>query len=224
MIELKGISKTYTRDATDVAVLSGVDLTINKGERVAIMGRSGSGKSTLLNILGCLDQPTTGDYCFDGKSVAGLDDDSLSQLRNKSFGFVFQSFHLLSGLNILENVMLPLEYAKEPRKDAEQHARELLRLVGLEHRTEHLPNELSGGERQRVAIARALVNSPLLLLADEPTGALDSKSQGVILELFAKVHEMFGTTLVVVTHDPNVAVALAGRTIRMLDGRVQEDA
>ncbi len=235
-VELAGITKTYRRDETAVPVLQGVDLTISRGERVAIMGRSGSGKSTLLNILGCLDAPSTGTYRIDGTDVGAFDDDTLSRLRNARFGFVFQAFHLLAGLTILENVKLPLEYRKPPRAralphaperagtaaDGDARARELLALVGLEHRMDHRPNELSGGERQRVAIARALVNEPQMLLADEPTGALDSRSQGAILELFGKVHEMFGATLVVVTHDPGVATALAGRTIHMLDGRIDE--
>jgi putative ABC transport system ATP-binding protein len=235
-VELRGIGKTYRAQAAvggaeahDVAVLDGVDLSIERGERIAIMGRSGSGKSTLLNILGCLDAPTTGEYLLEGRPVTHLDDEALSRVRNTSFGFVFQSFHLLAGLNILENVMLPLEYARERssasasssaahRGDA--RARELLAMVGLAHRFTHRPNQLSGGERQRVAIARALVNEPRMLLADEPTGALDSKSQGAILELFATVHERFGTALVVVTHDPKVASGLGGRTLHMLDGRM----
>jgi putative ABC transport system ATP-binding protein len=226
LVELKGIKKTYRRDDAAVPVLQGVDLAIARGERVAIMGRSGSGKSTLLNILGCLDAPSEGSYFLDGNDVAHLDDVALSRLRNATFGFVFQSFHLLSGLTILDNVKLPLEYDKSgssPR-DGDDRARELLALVGLEHRLMHRPNELSGGERQRVAIARALINRPRMLLADEPTGALDSRSQVAILDLFAEVHRLFGATLVVVTHDASVASSLAGRTIHMLDGRIEEDA
>jgi putative ABC transport system ATP-binding protein len=223
-VELRAVQKTYRREHAAVPVLQGIDLSIGRGERVAIMGRSGSGKSTLLNILGCLDTPSEGAYLLDGVDVAGLDDDALSRTRNESLGFVFQSFHLLAGISILDNVKLPLEYADGDVKDGDARARELLSLVGLADRMDHRPNELSGGERQRAAIARALVNRPRMLLADEPTGALDSKSQGAILELFARVHELFGATLVVVTHDPNVATALAGRTIHMLDGRIREDA
>ena len=224
-VELRAIHKRYRKDGGDVPVLHGVDLVVGRGERVAIMGRSGSGKSTLLNILGCLDAPSEGQYLLDGDDVSRLDDRALSRLRNKSFGFVFQSFHLLAGLDILDNVKLPLEYVKDqsdPRA-GDARARELLDLVGLSHRMHHRPNELSGGERQRAAIARALVNAPQMLLADEPTGALDSRSQGAILELFAHIHEKFGATLVVVTHDAGVARSLAGRTIHMLDGRVVEE-
>lgn len=227
-VSLRGVEKTYARGKSEVPVLRGVDLEILRGERAVIMGRSGSGKSTLLSLLGCLDLPTKGAYLFEGEDVSALDDERLSRLRNEKIGFVFQAFHLLPGLSVLENVMLPLEYRKSGDRRLssreEEWAKELLRVVGLDHRLEHRPGELSGGERQRAAIARALVNEPRLLLADEPTGALDSASQGAILELFLKLHERLGTTLVIVTHDPGVSRALSGRTIHMLDGRVVEQA
>ncbi len=218
-LELINVTRTYQRGDLSVPVLHGIDLTIHDGERVAIMGRSGSGKSTLLNLLGCLDQPSSGSYLFDARDVAGIDDDALSLLRRKSIGFVFQSFHLLPGMTVVENVGLPMEYANVSAKVQRERAVELLTLVGLAHRLEHRPNELSGGERQRVAIARALANHPQLLLADEPTGALDSRAQDAILELFADVHRRFGTTMVVVTHDERVAATLGDRVLRMSDGR-----
>ena len=221
LIELHAVTKAYTRDQSQVPVLHGIDLAIEPRERIAIMGRSGSGKSTLLNILGCLDVPSTGEYRLDGKDVSHLGDAELSRLRNATFGFVFQAFHLLKGLTIAENVELPMEYSDVSDGEQRGRALELLALVGLEHRVSHRPNELSGGERQRVAIARALANRPKLLLADEPTGALDSKAQRAILELFSKVHQTLGTTLVIVTHDPNVAKELGDRIIRISDGRIE---
>ncbi|MDP2339485.1 MAG: ABC transporter ATP-binding protein [Deltaproteobacteria bacterium] len=218
-LELVGVTRTYQRGDVEVPVLHGIDLTIAAGERIAIMGRSGSGKSTLLNILGCLDQPTTGEYRVGDADTSKLDDKALSSLRCASIGFVFQSFHLLSSMSVVENVGLPMEYAQVPPAAQRTRAIELLEMVGLGHRLEHRPNELSGGERQRVAIARALANRPQLLLADEPTGALDSKAQETILALFALVHERFGTTMVVVTHDEKVAHTLGDRVLRMSDGR-----
>ena len=220
-LELKGITKTYRRDAAEVPVLHGVDLTIEAGERVSIMGRSGSGKSTLLHILGCLDVPSTGSYDLDGDDVSRLPDLELSRLRNRTFGFVFQAFHLLKGLTIVENVELPMEYGDVPQAEQRKRAIELLELVGLGHRIEHRPSELSGGERQRVAIARALANHPKVLLADEPTGALDSKAQDVILDLFERVHAQLDTTQIVVTHDPRVAQVLGDRLIKISDGRIE---
>ncbi len=220
-LELRGITKVYRRDQADVPVLHGVDLSIERGERVAVMGRSGSGKSTLLHILGCLDLPSTGSYHLAGRDVSRLPDDELSRLRNATFGFVFQAFHLLKGLTVVENVELPMEYGAVPEREQRARALELLELVGLSHRVEHRPSELSGGERQRVAIARALANRPQVLLADEPTGALDTKAQEAILGLFADLHASLGTTMVVVTHDARVADALGRRTIRISDGRVE---
>ncbi|MCU0662831.1 MAG: ABC transporter ATP-binding protein [Myxococcota bacterium] len=224
LIDLRGITKVYMRDQDSVPVLNGVDLTVEAGERVAIMGRSGSGKSTLLNILGCLDEPTSGIYRLDGQDVSHLPDGELSRIRNRTFGFVFQAFHLLKGLTIVENVELPMEYGDVPVREQRQRALELLSLVELDHRTSHRPSELSGGERQRVAIARALANHPKVLLADEPTGALDSKAQSLILEVFEKVHRTLGTTQIVVTHDPKVAEDLAKRTIRISDGRIEGES
>jgi len=220
-IALTGITKTYRRGEDSVPVLNGVDLEILRGERVAIMGRSGSGKSTLLNILGCLDEPSTGAYLLDGVDVAHMHDDQLSKVRNRTFGFVFQAFHLLKGMTIVENVELPMEYSDVPAKEQRSRAMELLELVGLGHRVSHRPSELSGGERQRVAIARSLANRPSILLADEPTGALDSKAQIVIIELLTKIHASLGTTMIIVTHDPKVAEDLGHRTIRIGDGRVE---
>jgi ABC-type lipoprotein export system ATPase subunit len=218
-LELQNVTRTYARGGLSVPVLHGIDLVIGAGERISIMGRSGSGKSTLLNLIGCLDQPSSGRYLFGDDDVAGLDDDALSLLRRKSIGFVFQSFHLLASMTVVENVGLPMEYAGVSSRQQRERAVELLQLVGLGHRLEHRPHELSGGERQRVAIARALANKPQLLLADEPTGALDSKAQDAILDLFADVHQRFGTTRVVVTHDERVAKALGDRVLRMSDGR-----
>ncbi len=220
-IGLTNITKTYRRGEDNVPVLNGVDLEILRGERVAIMGRSGSGKSTLLNILGCLDEPSTGAYLLDGVDVAHMPDDQLSKVRNRTFGFVFQAFHLLKGMTIVENVELPMEYSDVSAKDQRDRALELLELVGLGHRIDHRPSELSGGERQRVAIARSLANRPSILLADEPTGALDSKAQVVIIDLLTKIHSSLGTTMIIVTHDPKVAEELGDRTIRISDGRVE---
>jgi ABC-type lipoprotein export system ATPase subunit len=222
LVELAAVSRAYRRDGRAVPVLRDVDLRIGLGERVAIMGRSGAGKSTLLHVLGCLDLPDAGSYRFDGLEVGDLDDGALSRLRNRALGFVFQAFHLLRGRSIVDNVALPLDYAGVPASERRQRARELLALVGLGHRLDHAPDELSGGERQRVAIARALVNRPRLLLADEPTGALDTRAQRAILELFLDLHRRLGTTLVVVTHDPEMAAAIGQRTIRLDDGRVVE--
>lgn len=220
-ITLTGITKTYKRGTDDVPVLNGVDLEILRGERVAIMGRSGSGKSTLLNILGCLDEPSSGAYLLDGVDVAHMPDDELSKVRNRTFGFVFQAFHLLKGMTIVENVELPMEYSDIPARVQRARALELLEMVGLGHRVDHRPSELSGGERQRVAIARSLANHPGILLADEPTGALDSKAQIVIIDLLMKIHSTLGTTMIIVTHDPKVAEDLGDRTIRISDGRVE---
>jgi ABC-type lipoprotein export system ATPase subunit len=218
-LELIGVTRTYRRGGQEIPVLVGIDMAVAPGQRVAIMGRSGSGKSTLLNVIGCLDVPTSGRYLFDGRDVSALDDDALSALRLSSIGFVFQQFHLLTSMTIHENVALPMEYARVPLDEQRERAAELLALVGLSHRLEHTPHELSGGERQRVAIARALANRPQLLLADEPTGALDSKAQDNILSLFADVHQRFQTTMVVVTHDERVAQAMGDRVLHMSDGR-----
>jgi len=219
LIELNGITKTYQAGEVQVPVLRGIDLRIERGEQVAIMGRSGSGKSTLMNIIGCLDKPSKGDYVLDGKPVSRLDDDAVSAVRGRLIGFVFQSFHLLRGRTILQNVELPMEYQKYSPAERQDRARHLLERVGLGHRLTHRPNQLSGGERQRVAIARALANRPRLLLADEPTGNLDSLARGQILDLFAELQEEDDLTTVMVTHDPEIGQA-AKRLVRLADGGV----
>lgn len=222
MIEAKDIEKTYTKGSLATHVLRGVTLSIDRGEYVAIMGTSGSGKTTLMNILGCLDKPTGGHLSLDGVDVYELDDDALSALRNKKVGFVFQQFVLLERTSALDNVRLPLIYADEYPADATQRARRALASVGLEDRTEYLANELSGGQQQRVAIARALINDPDVILADEPTGNLDSESTADILEIFTRLHKE-GRTIVVVTHDGSVAEH-AHRILELRDGQIAEIA
>jgi putative ABC transport system ATP-binding protein len=204
MIELQGIERRYAMSGQTVQALAGIDLVIGQGEFVAVTGASGSGKSTLLNVLGCLDKPDAGRYSMDGVDVAALDDEATSRMRNGRIGFVFQSFHLLPRLTVLENVLLPLRYAAEPDPDAGQRGRALLQRVGLGDRMQHRPNELSGGQMQRAAIARALVMRPALLLADEPTGNLDTRSAADVLALLDEVHAG-GQTVVLVTHDNDVA-------------------
>ena len=222
MIHIEGITRTYSVEGQHIPALAGVDLDIARGEHVAITGASGSGKSTLLNILGCLDQPSAGRYRLEDADVSTLDDDALSELRNRRIGFVFQSFHLLPRLTVLENVLLPLRYCLEPVEGAENHARELLARVGLAERMAHRPQQLSGGQQQRAAIARALLLKPALLLADEPTGNLDSKSAADVLALFDELHAG-GQTVVLVTHGPDVA-ARAPRHVRLRDGKVDHDS
>ncbi len=219
LIDLQGITKTYRTGEVDVPVLRGIDLQIDRGEQVVIMGRSGSGKSTLMNILGCLDQPTGGRYALDGHQVAGLPDDDISRIRGQLIGFVFQAFHLLKGRTVVENVELPLEYQDVAPEAGRVRAISLLERVGLGHRLYHRPNQLSGGERQRVAIARALVNQPRLLLADEPTGNLDTRARQQILDLFGELQADGALTTVMVTHDPEIG-AMAGRLVQITDGRV----
>ena len=221
MIRLEGVTRTYLAGEVQVQVLRGVDLAIRKGEYVAIMGPSGSGKSTLMNILGCLDQPSGGRYMLNDREVGRLDDDTLSRVRGETIGFVFQSFHLLKSLTVEDNVALPAEYQGVPRSKRNARARLLLERVGLAHRLHHRPGQLSGGERQRVAIARALINEPRLLLADEPTGNLDTHARDEILELFRQLKRETGVTVVTVTHDPFIGNA-AERCIHVLDGRVVE--
>jgi putative ABC transport system ATP-binding protein len=216
------VTKTYAMDGAPVQALRGVSLTIERAEYIAIQGPSGSGKSTMMHILGCLDTPTTGSYWLDGVPVAGLSRNELSEVRNRNVGFVFQSFHLLPRATALENVELPLVFAKVETGSRRQIARKWLERVGLGHRFGHLPDQLSGGERQRVAVARALVNSPQLLLADEPTGNLDSVAGEEVMALFEALHAE-GRTIVLVTHEAAIA-GRAMRTIRLLDGRVVEDA
>lgn len=221
IIRLENLVKIYDTGAVKVLGLNKVNITINQGEFVAIMGQSGSGKSTLLNILGCLDRPTLGKYYLDGIDVSELGDDELSRIRNQKLGFVFQSFNLISRMSVLKNVEIPMTYARYSAAKRRERALELLDMVGLSARTEHEPNELSGGQRQRVAIARALTNSPPLLLADEPTGNLDSKSSIDIMELFAKLNQQ-GNTVVVVTHEDNIA-QYTKRILTFKDGMLISD-
>lgn len=221
MIELVAVHRRYAMSGQTVHALAGVDLRIAGGEFVAITGPSGSGKSSLLNILGCLDHPSQGQYLIEGRDVASFDDEAASDMRNRRVGFVFQSFHLLPRLTVLENVLLPLRFHRDPPGDARSHALSLLDRVGLAKRRDHRPNELSGGQMQRAAIARALLLRPALLLADEPTGNLDSRSAADVLALIAEVHAS-GQTVVLVTHDPEVA-ARAPRQVRLRDGRIEYD-
>lgn len=220
MISLEGIRKTYRQGGNEIRALDGIDMVIDRGDNVAIMGPSGSGKSTLLNVLGALDKPDAGSYRFQDDDVALLDDDGASRLRNRRIGFVFQSFHLLPRLTVLENVLLPLRYSDALDAGAEARARQLLGRVGLADRVDHRPGELSGGQMQRAAIARALVMQPPLLLADEPTGNLDSKSAADVLALLEELNSE-GQTLVMVTHDPDIA-ARARRSVHLRDGRIAE--
>lgn len=221
LIGLKDLVKIYDTGAIKVLGLERINLTIQQGEFVAIMGQSGSGKSTLMNILGCLDRPSMGHYYLDGIDVADMEQDELSLIRNKKIGFVFQSFNLISRMSAVKNVEIPMIYARINKKLRRQRAKELLDRVGLGQRAEHFPNELSGGQRQRVAIARALANDPPLLLADEPTGNLDTASSIEIMELFSRLHQE-GTTVVVVTHEEEIA-AYTDRIIRFRDGRIISD-
>ena len=221
MIEMQGITKTYEMGLTLVHALQGVDLEIAANEYVAIMGPSGSGKSTLMNMIGCLDVPTAGEYRLNGQLVSDMDDDELARIRNQEIGFVFQTFNLLPRSDALRNVELPLVYAGITGSARRQRAEEALAAVGLADRMDHRPNELSGGQRQRVAIARALSNQPSIILADEPTGALDSRTGIEIMELFTRLQEA-GNTIILVTHEEDVA-AYAHRIVRFLDGEVESD-
>lgn len=221
LIKLENLVKIYDTGAIKVLGLKKINLTIERGEFVAIMGHSGSGKSTLMNILGCLDRPTLGHYYLDGIDVADMTPDQLSDIRNRKIGFVFQSFNLISRTSALKNVELPMTYARVPKAKRAVRAQLLLERVGLGARKEHMPNELSGGQRQRVAIARALANEPPLILADEPTGNLDTASSVEIMELFTKLHQE-GATVVLVTHEEDIA-AFAHRIIRFSDGQIQSD-
>ncbi|MFT4104323.1 MAG: ABC transporter ATP-binding protein [Lacrimispora sp.] len=222
LIRLVDLAKIYDTGSIKVLGLKRVNLTIKRGEFVAIMGQSGSGKSTLMNILGCLDRPTLGHYYLDGIDTANLSSDELSAIRNRKIGFVFQSFNLISRTSALKNVELPMTYAHISRKTREKRAKELLERVGLGSRSEHMPNELSGGQRQRVAIARALANEPPLILADEPTGNLDTASSREIMQLFSGLHRE-GATVVVVTHEEEIA-SFTERIIRFRDGELVSDS
>ncbi len=225
LIELRDIRKTYHVGELDVPVLKGISLSVPRGELVALMGASGSGKSTLMNILGCLDHPTSGDYVLDGEHVSQLSVNERAMVRNKKIGFVFQSFNLLARTSALENVMMPLSYTAQHLTDrqAKDRATELLNRVGLGDRLDHPPAKLSGGQQQRVAIARALVNNPPLLFADEPTGNLDSRTSEEVLEMFQKLNDEEKITIILVTHDPEVAVH-AKRAIHIKDGLIETGA
>lgn len=222
VIDIQGITKTYVNGKLSVPVLYGIDLQVNKGEFVSIMGPSGSGKSTFMNILGCLDRPTTGSYRLNGDEVATLSDDELAFVRNKQIGFVFQSFNLLTKLTAVENVALPMIYAGMDKKTRNERAAALLASVGLGDRMDHLPSELSGGQRQRVAIARALANNPAIIMADEPTGNLDSKSTIDVMNIFRGLYDE-GRTIILVTHEPEIAT-YASRNVVLRDGLIVEDS
>jgi putative ABC transport system ATP-binding protein len=221
IVRFERVSKVYEMGEVEVHALRGIDFEVHRGEMVAIMGASGSGKSTMLNILGTLDRPTSGHYFLDGEPVEDLDEYELASLRNRKIGFVFQSFNLLPRDTALENVELPMVYAAESAPARRRRALKALERVGLADRVDHLPNQLSGGQQQRVSIARAIVNEPLMLLADEPTGALDSTTTKQVMELFVELHKK-GLTVIVVTHDPGIA-EYAERVVRFQDGRILSD-
>ena len=221
LIETRRLSKSYQRGKETVAALRGVDLTIDEGEFVTVMGPSGCGKSTLLHLLGGIDRPTSGQISVDGRDLASMSEEELTRFRKENVGFVFQFYNLLPTLSALENVELPLVAQRHPRRDRRQMARAALRAVGLDHRFDHKPGELSGGQQQRVAIARAMVAEPKLVLADEPTGDLDSESARVVVDLMKELNEQLGLTFVVVTHDPVVAEQ-GRRMIRLKDGEIAE--
>ena len=222
LIELKNIGKSYHLDGFDLEILKGISLEINQGEFVAIMGPSGSGKSTLMNILGCLDSPSSGEYLLDGKNVEHLNNDELAQIRNEKIGFVFQGFNLLSRTSALENVELPMVYGKIPAAERKKRAEMALEKVGLKERMYHMPNQLSGGQQQRVAIARAVVNAAPIIFADEPTGNLDTKMSVEIMDLFTKLNQNMGRTIILVTHEEDIA-KYAKRIIKIVDGEIHSD-
>ena len=218
ILVMEKLCKNYQLGSVELRVLREIDLTITSGEYIAIMGPSGSGKSTLLNMIGCLDRPSSGDYQLGGQSVSELDDDQLSMIRGMRIGFIFQSFNLISQLNIIENIQVPMFYQGFTEQESAERARELAEMVGLGHRVDHRPTELSGGQQQRVAIARSLANDPLIILADEPTGNLDSSSGSEILDILDRLHQQ-GKTLIAVTHDEGIAAG-AERVIRLFDGYI----
>ena len=218
ILELTGICKDYQQGKEPVRVLKNINMTVEKGDYLAIMGPSGSGKTTLMNIIGCLDVPTSGSYTLEGRALKDLSDDELAEVRNKHIGFVFQRFYLLPKMDALDNVALPLLYADVPLKERRERAEEALKAVGLGERIHFLPNQLSGGQCQRVAIARAIVGKPQLLLADEPTGALDTKAGNQIMEIFRRLSDE-GMTIIMITHEPSIA-ACADKTYRILDGEL----
>ncbi|CBL11258.1 ABC-type antimicrobial peptide transport system, ATPase component [Roseburia intestinalis XB6B4] len=220
---MENIVKTYyLGKPNELEILHGINLTVNKGEFVSIVGESGSGKSTLMNIIGVLDRQTQGDYYLEGQDVNGMSDEVRSAIRNRRIGFVFQNFNLLPRANALKNVMVPLLYGEEHSKNGKEHAMEMLKMVGMEERADHRPNELSGGQKQRVAIARAMINDPAIILADEPTGALDSKTGHMVMDLFHKLHEEQGKTIVLITHSQELAQETE-RIVTLLDGQIVAD-
>ena len=221
IINVKNIKKSYNVGTQEVHALRGIDLSVKKGEFMAIMGPSGSGKTTLMNIIGCLDTPTSGTYELNGKSVSSLEDDELASIRNKEIGFVFQSFNLLAKNSTLDNVLLPLKYAGENKNDAVIKAKKVIERVGLTERLDHTPAELSGGQQQRVAIARALVNNPSIIFADEPTGNLDSKTGEEVMNLFKELNS-YGQTIILITHEDSVAQQ-SNRVITIMDGLIKSD-
>ena len=223
VIRMENIVKTYyLGKPNELEILQGINLTVNKGEFVSIVGESGSGKSTLMNIIGVLDRQTQGDYYLEGQDVNGMSDEVRSAIRNRRIGFVFQNFNLLPRANALKNVMVPLLYGEEHSKNGKEHAMEMLKMVGMEDRADHRPNELSGGQKQRVAIARAMINDPAIILADEPTGALDSKTGHMVMDLFHKLHEEQGKTIVLITHSQELAQETE-RIVTLLDGQIVAD-
>ena len=223
VIRMENIVKTYyLGKPNELEILHGIKLTENKGEFVSIVGESGSGKSTLMNIIGVLDRQTQGDYYLEGQDVNGMSDEVRSAIRNRRIGFVFQNFNLLPRANALKNVMVPLLYGEEHSKNGKEHAMEMLKMVGMEDRADHRPNELSGGQKQRVAIARAMINDPAIILADEPTGALDSKTGHMVMDLFHKLHEEQGKTIVLITHSQELAQETE-RIVTLLDGQIVAD-
>ncbi len=221
IIEVKKLQKRYLMGDEVIDALKSIDLKVQKNEYLALMGPSGSGKSTLMNLIGCLDSPTSGEYILHGIDVSKMSDGELADVRNKEIGFVFQTFNLLPRMTALENVALPLVYAGVSKADREERAKKVLLEVGLADRMTHKPNELSGGQRQRVAIARALINNPAIILADEPTGNLDSKTSQEIMNIFKEIHKR-GNTIIVVTHEPDIA-AFADRIVRLKDGYIESD-
>ena len=223
VIRMENIVKTYyLGKPNELEILHGINLTVNKGEFVSIVGESGSGKSTLMNIIGVLDRQTQGDYYLEGQDVNGMSDEVRSAIRNRRIGFVFQNFNLLPRANALKNVMVPLLYGEEHSKNGKEHAMEMLKMVGMEDRADHRPNELSGGQKQRVAIARAMINDPAIILADEPTGALDSKTGHMVMDLFHKLHEEQGKTIVLITHSQELAQETE-RIVTLLYGEIGAD-
>ena len=220
VIEMKDVWKIYSMGESEVQALRGISFAVEEGEFVSIMGPSGSGKSTCMNMIGCLDRPTSGDVCINGRLIAEMTETELARLRNETVGFVFQQYHLLSSMTVLENVMLPLRYKGVPRGERKRLAEESLKKVGLSDRLYHRPHELSGGQKQRVAIARATVTKPRIILADEPTGALDSETGKSVLNLFYEINKNEGTTIVIVTHDNKIGESTP-RCIKIFDGKIQ---